>query len=57
MIKWWKARSTQEKWMIALIAMLLLGIAVRWSFIKSELSGELQRRFSVPTEQTDSLPK
>jgi hypothetical protein len=57
MIKWFKERSTQEKWMIALIAMLLLGIAVRWSFIKSEVSSELQRRFSTPTEQVDSLSR
>ncbi len=58
MIKWLKERSTQEKWMMALIAMLLVGIVVRWTFIKTEVGEALRERFTSPTEQTapvDSL--
>ena len=58
MIKWWRERSTQEKWMIALIAMLLVGIVVRWAWISQEAAAAFRDRFS-PTEQTaptDSLP-
>ncbi len=59
-LKWWRERQTQEKWMIALIAMLLIGIAVRWTFIKTEVGDALRERFTTPTEQTapsDSLPE
>ncbi len=59
-IKWLKERSTQEKWMLALIAMLLVGIVVRWAWVSSEVAGAFRERFSAPTGQTahsDSLPQ
>ncbi len=56
MIKWFKKRSTQEKWMLALIVMLLIGIVVRWAWIKKEAGEAFRERFTAPTEQTDSLP-
>ncbi len=67
-IKWLKARSTQEKWMLALIAMLLVGIVVRWAWVSSEVAGAFRERFTAPAEQVeptnadpaeqvDSLPK
>ncbi len=43
-IKWFKERSTQEKWMLALIAMLLCGIVVRWAWIKSEAVDAFRER-------------
>ena len=52
MIKWWRERPTQEKWMIALIAILLVGIVVRWAWVSSEVAGAFRERFSAPTEQT-----
>ncbi len=51
-MKWWRERSTQEKWMIALIAMLLVGIAVRWAWVSSEVAGAFRERFSPPAELT-----
>ncbi len=53
---WWRERSSQEKWMIALIAMLLVGIVVRWTWVSSEVAGAWRERFTLPTEQVDSLP-
>lgn len=58
-IKWLKARSTQEKLMLALIVALLVGIAVRWAWVSGEVAGAFRERFTVPAEQvapTDSLP-
>jgi hypothetical protein len=55
LLKWWRARQTQEKWMIVLIAALLAGIAVRWSWISSEVTDELRERFPSSTERVDSL--
>ncbi len=55
-LKWWRGLSTHEKWMIALIAMLLVGIVVRWTWISSEVAGAWRERFTLPTEQVDSLP-
>ncbi len=49
--KWWRERSTQEKWMIALIGMLLVGIAVRWSWVKSEVTDAVRERFTPQTGQ------
>lgn len=49
-VKWWRERSTQEKWMIALILMLLIGIAVRWAWVSGEVAGAFRERFSAPTE-------
>jgi hypothetical protein len=56
MIKWFKERTAQEKWMLALIAMLLVGIAVRWTVLKTEVADAFRDRFSAPTGQVDSLP-
>ena len=60
MFKWWRARPAQEKWMIALIAMLLAGIVVRWAWVSSEAANAFRERFSPPAEQTiptDSLSR
>ncbi len=57
MIKWFKARSTREKWMLGLIVVLLIGIAVRWAWVKKEAADAFRERFTAPTEQTDSLPQ
>ena len=35
MIKWFKARTRTEKMMVILIAVLLVGIVIRWSYIRS----------------------
>jgi hypothetical protein len=51
-LDWWRGRSVQEKWMLALIAVLVIGIAVRWAWISSEISTALRERFSDPAEQT-----
>lgn len=40
--------------MIALIIMLLIGIIVRWDYVKKELGESVERIF--PAEQVDSLP-
>jgi hypothetical protein len=54
-LKWWRGLATQEKWMVALIAMLLVGVAVRWAWVSDEVAGAWRDRFTEPTEQTDSL--
>lgn len=59
MIKWLKERSPQERWMLALIVVLLVGVGVRWAFIKKEAGDAFRQRiehFKVPDEGTDSLP-
>lgn len=58
MLKWLKARTRQEKWMIAVIVMLLIGIALRWGFIKKEAGEAVRDRidlFRAPEPKTDSL--
>ncbi|MDR1671093.1 MAG: hypothetical protein LBR57_01065 [Alistipes sp.] len=52
---WWRERSSQERWMMALIALLLVGIALRWAWVSSEVSGAFRERFSAPSERVDSL--
>ena len=49
-VKWFRERSTHEKWMIALIAVLLVGIVVRWAWVSGEIAGAFRERFSAPTE-------
>ena len=44
MIKWFKERTRQEKWMLALIAVLLIGVVVRWGFIKKEAGDAFRHR-------------
>jgi flagellar biosynthesis/type III secretory pathway M-ring protein FliF/YscJ len=46
MIKWWKERSTQERWMLALIVVLVIGIIVRWAWVSDEISNAVRERFS-----------
>jgi predicted negative regulator of RcsB-dependent stress response len=46
MIKWWKERSPQEKWMLALIVVLVIGIAVRWAWVSEEVTNAVRERFS-----------
>jgi hypothetical protein len=41
--------------MVALIAMLLVGIAVRWTWVRDEVTDALRERFTAPTGQVDSL--
>ncbi len=48
MLKWWRARTTQEKWMMALMVVLIVGIAVRWAWISSEAAGAFRERFTMP---------
>jgi hypothetical protein len=58
MIKWWKARSRQEKWMIAIIVMLLVGVILRWGYVKSEAGEAFKQRidhFKAPHAQVDTL--
>lgn len=59
MIKWFKERSKQEKWMLALIAVLLVGVVVRWGFIKKEAGDAIKSRIEhfKPHDRTDSLPE
>jgi flagellar biosynthesis/type III secretory pathway M-ring protein FliF/YscJ len=45
-LKWWRERSTQEKWMIALIGVLIVGIIVRWAWVSDEVAGAFRERFS-----------
>jgi hypothetical protein len=59
MKKWLKARSRQEKWMIVLILVLLIGVIVRWGYIRSEAGEAFKQRidhFKVPHAQVDTLP-
>lgn len=42
--------------MLALVLMLLAGIAMRWRWISSEVAGAFRERFTAPTEQTGGVP-
>lgn len=44
MIKWIKERSRYEKWLLAFIVVLLIGIAMRWGFIKKEAGDAIRHR-------------
>ena len=46
MVKWWRGRSTQEKWMIALAVLLVVGIVVRWTWVSGEAAEAFRERFS-----------
>ena len=43
--------------MLALIAVLLTGVVVRWTWVSSEVSGAFRERFPTSAEQADSLPR
>ncbi len=45
MKKWWGKRTRTEKWMIAIIALLIICIATRWGWIKSEVGGAVGAMF------------
>jgi hypothetical protein len=53
MIKWWKARSRQEKWMIAIIVMLLIGVVVRWGYVKREAGEAFRQRIDHFTPKVE----
>ncbi len=53
MLKWLRERSVQEKWMLALIVVLLVGVVVRWAWVKREAGEAIKQRiehFVPPTE-------
>lgn len=57
-MKWLKERSRQEKWMLALIVVLLVGVIVRWGFIREEAGKAFQDRidhFKAPQQRVDTL--
>jgi hypothetical protein len=56
LVSWWRGRSMQERLMMALIVVLLIGVAVRWAWVSSEVASAFRERFAAPAEQTDSLP-
>jgi hypothetical protein len=45
---WLRGRSPQEKWMLALIVVLVIGVVVRWAWISDEVMQALRERFSFP---------
>ncbi|MDR2912111.1 MAG: hypothetical protein LBV38_02260 [Alistipes sp.] len=49
MLKWFRGLAPQEKWMVALIAMLILGIVVRWAWVSGEIVEAVRDQFSAPT--------
>ncbi len=55
MLKWLRNRSPAERWMLALIAVLLIGIAVRWAFVKKEAGEAIRDRIEKfqPPGQAD----
>ncbi|WP_295940407.1 hypothetical protein [uncultured Alistipes sp.] len=53
--QWFKARSTQEKMMIIVVAMLLIMIATRWAYISRTAGQAIKQRFVPPAEQVDSI--
>ena len=57
MIKWFKERTRQEKWMLALIAVLLIGVVVRWGFIKKEAGDAFRHRidFFKPSGKPNAM--
>jgi len=54
LLKWWRERTLQERLMVALIAVLLIGIAVRWAWVSGEVKQAWRERFTAPTEQMDN---
>lgn len=63
MIKWLKERTKHEKWMLAMIVVLIIGIVVRWGFIRSEAGEAFKSRIEhfkkhdAPAPAADSLPE
>ncbi len=65
MIKWLKNRTKPEKWMLAMIVILLIAVVTRWGFIKKEAGDAIRHRieyFNKPDRRDsaparDSLPK
>lgn len=47
MIKWFKNLKTPEKVMVGLIIMLLIGVVLRWQYIKSEGGESIKNRFVI----------
>jgi hypothetical protein len=41
--------------MLALIVVLVVGIAVRWTWVSGEVSTAIQERFIAPDGRVDSL--
>ncbi len=61
MIKWLKNRTRQEKWMLAIVIVLLIGVIVRWNFFKKEAGDAFRHRiefFKKPDAPAvpDTLP-
>ena len=54
LLSWWRARSLQEKLMVVSIALLLVAILTRWSFISRVAGDSLRRRFVPETVQRDT---
>ncbi len=46
MIRWWRGRTTQEKWMVALIAMLAIAVLTRFEFFWKEASDAFSSLFN-----------
>jgi hypothetical protein len=58
MIKWFKARSRQEKWMIILLVVSIIAVIMRWGYIKQEAGAAFRQRidhFKAPQGQIDSM--
>ena len=53
-MKKWKDIPGNEKWMIALIALLLLGIIIRWGFVKDGIGrGFDWFKKEIPADSTE----
>lgn len=53
MIKWFKAQSPTVKGMIILCLLMIIGIILRWGYIKEEVGLSMEGLFSKPaTQQT-----
>ncbi|MDR0955148.1 MAG: hypothetical protein LBM20_07205 [Rikenellaceae bacterium] len=55
----WKKLSSQEKWMIALIVLLLIGAVLRWGAIKEGVQKGFGRFREEPAQAipADSVPE
>ncbi|MDR2882542.1 MAG: hypothetical protein LBU98_01985 [Alistipes sp.] len=56
MSRWWRERPAQEKWMIALAVLLIIGIVVRWTWVSGEVAGAFRERFSAPAPTERTVP-
>lgn len=59
MFRWLKERTKQEKWMIAIILMLIIGVILRWGFIKKEAGDAFKSRIEhfKPDEKPEPVPE